>query len=314
MKVTLMFSLFYLSIVFPGTLIKNGRLANSSEYLDTVALVRKNKIFCTGTLLSENIVISAKHCARKKNKEKIYVFQGDTANLEGKSGRELSRRNRKHKYMKVIDLVSVRNNDVVLLLLEKPLQKNYKISFINEKEKILPLNENSFSVAGFGRKKNNCRGIECENAKKTVIDNFLVQKSCLENPYYINLEIDPYYQRDKSGKKCRMSGYPNMIIFTSGINDSGEEQHLLEGDSGAGVYFNKQGYHQKILWGVYRGRLLNLHYKENDMAVNLLKPELTCALEKRLYLKYKKSQRAEMDFLSNIYRQYKKLTPFCLKK
>lgn len=88
----LAFFLFYLALQhpalsaagFPYDKIVGGQPLPSLKHpghYNTVALVKEDgKIFCTGAIIAENLVVTAKHCLMDKLEDKIKLYFGDDTN------------------------------------------------------------------------------------------------------------------------------------------------------------------------------------------------------------------------------------------
>tara|TARA_Y100000310_G_scaffold344725_1_gene459070 strand:- start:2883 stop:3854 length:972 start_codon:yes stop_codon:yes gene_type:complete len=131
--------------------IVDGHLAKHSSWPVTVGLIKETgSLFCTGTLIKPQLVLTAAHCVIGKFGETIHIIYGcDDANKCSKNYR--------------INVVSIsiypgyqRNtkpwHDVALVLLAEPIYQNSNITLLDPKlyDTVLKL-EKQTTLVGYGR-------------------------------------------------------------------------------------------------------------------------------------------------------------------
>jgi len=276
--------------------IEEGRKAGAEDFLDVVGLVKDSKIKCTGTLLTSNIVISAKHCNESEG-----IYRGDGTNLKGREGRQLKLFFKRSKnYSKIKDIVEIRKNDVAFYLIDKPLEKQNKIKVLTGSNAQILLEDSFFVSAGFGVKKQKCDKYDC-NAMKTIFDDMKIRTECLGSPVALKIPEDI----ERVDEKCDAGVYRNMILF----KESKDGKKLLGGDSGAGIFLENNNSYTLVSVHSRRANKKKTVYNKSDMYTNIVSSKMYCDLKKKIKRKSIKSNNE--SYYKKIYKQIESLGLDC---
>jgi len=149
-KILIFFSLFS-SLLFAEDKIVGGNLPPKEHpaTYNTVAFIKakNNKVFCTGSLISRTMILTAKHCLVDKKPEDVLVFFGaDTNKLEEGVVQKVKRL--KVRYPKDWEM-TFPSFDVAWVELEEEAPSSHRaLPILSEKEE-LP-NSDQVHLAGFG--------------------------------------------------------------------------------------------------------------------------------------------------------------------
>ena len=144
-----------LALLFPAQAIYDGTSALGSKYVLTIASVKEARTpFCTASMLTDRIVVTAAHCMAKDQgvypelrfkTSDIYVTQPgvdvntDDINTRVKVLKVVFKPGYKNLWKPEINEQSTQRDDIAFLFLEEPLVANYsiKVATINEIEEFV---------------------------------------------------------------------------------------------------------------------------------------------------------------------------------
>lgn len=142
------------SKVYGGTKVPTG------NWLSTVGISQGGSLFCTGTAITPNVVVTAAHCVRGASASSVTVYVG-----EGKDGGNV-RGQYKASKLKASPKYSSRGNDIAYIVLDSPLDlpDSAYVPVLTDADEIEELNAigAKAQIVGFGLRNGNGFGLKYE--------------------------------------------------------------------------------------------------------------------------------------------------------